>query len=426
MGAGRFVAVANRSAGNGGDDNGLRIQRFTRDGELLGGAITIPERYYLYPGQYGVAADAAGNFVVVWLSSAPQGRTRILARRFNADAVAQGPDITVGSSLGLLDVADPSVAMAANGHFVVTWSRGATTDGGLPLYGCIANLPVSLTESDLRYRVYDVSGQPSTVERLAVQRVGVSAGITLLCRFQLAATLSNPGSGTSLKQSAVAMDPDGGFNIAWVTRNASELQFNSSQWSANPSTVQLQHYDGRGNVQGKVQTVDASPAKSDQPLVMLNPRLVSSPNGLLLTWNTSQFDASGPAVVLTVKAQAFASAGVPLGTASVIAQGRSFLPRGDDFWPSVATTETGGGAVAWRASTALGGSYSQQCIVRGVDASGAPHSGSLPFAASSDIDSDGLLLPPFIMDAGDGELLALWGLSGSSGGRIEARFLSPP
>ncbi len=69
-----------------------------------------------------VAADASGNFVVVWASNLQDGAGYgVYAQRFSADGTAQGAEFRVNTT-----TADnqwlPTVAMDASGNFVVTWS----------------------------------------------------------------------------------------------------------------------------------------------------------------------------------------------------------------------------------------------------------------------------------------------------------------
>lgn len=99
-----------------------------------------------------VAADALGNFAVVWRSYAGTGS--ILVRLFNANGTPRSGEITVGAS-----TTDnmPRVAMADNGRFAVAWDtrNSSTTNNvvyarayaadGTPLSGAVQVTPISST-----------------------------------------------------------------------------------------------------------------------------------------------------------------------------------------------------------------------------------------------------------------------------------------
>src|SRR5262245_65799571 len=68
-----------------------------------------------------VAADADGNFVVVWHSFGQDGSGRgVFGQRFDSDGVPQGKEFQVNSyATGSQET--PAVAADASGHFVVVW-----------------------------------------------------------------------------------------------------------------------------------------------------------------------------------------------------------------------------------------------------------------------------------------------------------------
>src|SRR5690606_27197110 len=79
-----------------------------------------------------VAADAQGNYVVVWTGSSPEGTSdelvdasgKIFAQRYNAGGYKVGSVIVVAGELPLGTsrvYSNLKIAMAANGSFVVSW-----------------------------------------------------------------------------------------------------------------------------------------------------------------------------------------------------------------------------------------------------------------------------------------------------------------
>jgi hypothetical protein len=77
-----------------------------------------------------IAADAAGNFVVVWSASTqgaysyPYGYQyddNVFSRRFDANAASLGGESLVATQAALNPLGDPVVAMDSDGDFVVVW-----------------------------------------------------------------------------------------------------------------------------------------------------------------------------------------------------------------------------------------------------------------------------------------------------------------
>ena len=128
-----------------------------------------------------VAMDAAGNFVVIWLSDPGNGDRDIRVRRYDS---AGNPliDGTLVNSFTLGNQADPAVDMNAAGSFVVTWhSNGQDGDD----YGVFA-------------------------------RRFASSGVALATEFQVNLT-------TIGRQDlpAVGLDDQGDFVIAWQSSDGS-------------------------------------------------------------------------------------------------------------------------------------------------------------------------------------------------------------
>jgi len=74
-----------------------------------------------------VAMDDHGAFVVVWWGFDWGGSPGIFARRYSAEGVPQGAEVQVAATDST--VAAPSVAMDAEGNFVVVWSSGSLLRG---------------------------------------------------------------------------------------------------------------------------------------------------------------------------------------------------------------------------------------------------------------------------------------------------------
>ncbi len=119
-------------------DRAICGQRYDGSGGKLGAEFIVHDdaSVYRYP---DVAADANGNFVVVWMRD--KRSNSIMARRFNADGTAAGDTFEV-STVAFGSVTRPSVAMDMTGFFVAAW------DGDPDLAG----------RDDIHARLFDPNG----------------------------------------------------------------------------------------------------------------------------------------------------------------------------------------------------------------------------------------------------------------------------
>jgi Ca2+-binding RTX toxin-like protein len=160
----------------------IYAQRYSAAGSALGSEFRVDTTIgaaQIDLGLPAVAMDADGNFVVTWLtylSDVSGSGHGVFARRYNAAGVALGGEFRVDTRLSQFRADGPSVAMADNGEFVITWETW-TPDG-------------------LRFAIY-------------AQRYDVN-GATIGGEFRV-----TTDTGTDQSYEAVAMDADGDFVITW-------------------------------------------------------------------------------------------------------------------------------------------------------------------------------------------------------------------
>ena len=123
---GGFVIVWHSygSPGTDSSDYSIQGQRFASDGSAMGPQFQVNSyttSYQYYP---AVAADADGDFVVVWTSRGSLGTDTafesVQGQRYASDGSAQGAQFQL-NSYTTSDQAWVSVAAAAGGDFVVVW-----------------------------------------------------------------------------------------------------------------------------------------------------------------------------------------------------------------------------------------------------------------------------------------------------------------
>lgn len=100
------------------DSKDVVAQRFDALGHKLGGEIAVSAGIP-WSQEASITSDGAGTFAIVWHSMA-NSKYRVHGRRFSADGLPVGADISVSSNT-TAHQQYPSIAMNNSGDFVVTW-----------------------------------------------------------------------------------------------------------------------------------------------------------------------------------------------------------------------------------------------------------------------------------------------------------------
>ncbi|MDH3911344.1 MAG: hypothetical protein OEU09_08610, partial [Rhodospirillales bacterium] len=200
---GNFV-VAWESLNQDPSGYGVYAQRYDAAGAAQGSEFRVSTSTTYSQRLPSVAMDADGDFVVAWESWHPDGpyydASNIFAQRFDAAGAAQGPEFQVNSfTTGFQNL--PAVAMDADGDFVVTWNS--------------------------RYQDGDSWG-------VFAQRFD-AAGVAQGAEFQV-----NTYASWFQAIPAVAMDADGDFVVSWQ----------SDGQDGSGAGVFAQRFDATGAAQG--------------------------------------------------------------------------------------------------------------------------------------------------------------------------------
>jgi hypothetical protein len=197
--AGNFVVVWRSWHDQDGSYDGVFGQRYDAAGQPQGGEFRVNTYTTWSQYQAAVAADAAGNFVVVWTSFGQDGNwPGVFARRYDAAGQARGGEFQVNTHT-TSSQNQPAVASDAAGNFVVVWG---SEDGSY--YGVFG-------------RRYDAAGQARGGE------------------FQV-----NTHTPSSQDQPAVASDAAGNFVVAWAGYDQ----------DGSGAGVFAQRYDAAGQARG--------------------------------------------------------------------------------------------------------------------------------------------------------------------------------
>jgi Ca2+-binding RTX toxin-like protein len=123
---GQFV-ITWESLGQDGDLNGIFAQMYDRDGNPVGDEIAVNDITNGSQDDPVVAIDGSGNFVIAWEDSSTDIET-VNARRFDSTGTPLGDSFVVSTTAGI-DHDTPDIAMNANGDFVIAWESFDDLDG---------------------------------------------------------------------------------------------------------------------------------------------------------------------------------------------------------------------------------------------------------------------------------------------------------
>lgn len=207
-----------------------------------------------------LAMDADGDFVIVWQSQNQDYGTTwgVFAQRYNAMGVPQGDEFLVNSETKGNQF-DPSVAMDAEGNFIITWTSD-NQDG---------------SDNGIYAQRYIANGIPQGDEFLV-----------------------NTETSSDQQNSAVAMDADGDFVVTWQSNNQ-----DGSFWG-----VYAQRYDAKGIAQGDEFLVNSTTTEAQ-----FNPSVDMDDDGdFVVSWTDGDYSTA-------INFQRFDAAGTPQGPQVLVA-----------------------------------------------------------------------------------------------------------
>ena len=361
---GDFVVVWT-GQGSGTDPNsGIQGQRYASNGVALGGEFQVNSYTTGTQSEPSVASDAAGDFVVVWVSAGSYGSDSssysIQGQRYASSGIAQGSEFQV-NSYTTNSQAFPAVAAAADGDFLVVWHSDGSAGGdtsGRSIQGQRYASNGSAEGPQFQVNSYTtgaqytpaVAAQPngdfvvvwwsdgsfgSDTSGSSIQgRRYASNGTALGGEFQVnTVTTSDQGD------PSVAADAAGDFAVVW----GSALGIEGQRYTSNGTMV-----GGEFQVNTYVTGTQGIP------------RVVSHAAGdFVVVWETEistgipqhPFNAS-------IRGQYFSSSGTPHGGELQVS---NFTTSGQGF-PAVAAVTEGGFVVMWHSRRSAGSDHSDYSI----------------------------------------------------------------
>jgi len=270
-----------------------------------------------------VAVDAQGRFVVVWNSYGSAGTDTseysAQGRRFAADGTPLGGDFQI-NQFTTGQQWNPVVDSDDAGGFVVAWYSGSSSGPD--------------TYYSVQARRYDAAGSPLGPE------------------FQANTFTSSLQGGPD-----VAVDADGDFVLSWWS-------YGSTGTDSSDSSVQARRYDPSGNPLGPEMQVNTY-TTSYQDI----PAIASEPGGDFVVVWTSFGSSGSDGSYNSIQGRRFTASGVPLGAEFQV----NTYTTGFQYAPDVARDAVGNFLVVWRSSGSSGSDSDGTSIqARLYDASGSP------------------------------------------------------
>ena len=331
-----------------------------------------------------VAADSAGNFVVVWGSGYQDGSGwGVFGQRYANSGAPLGPEFRVNTyTTGHQRL--PLAASDAFGNFVVIWQsyQDGSSYGVFGQRYASSGIPLG---PEFRVNTYTTGGQGFDIfgQRFA------SFGDSLGPEFRVNTfTFSHQGGSLDGGGVAIASDSSGNFVVVWqsYTQDGESLgifgqrfassggplgpEFRVNTYTTGPQTYPSVASDASGNFVVAWNMDDVSSYgiygqrydSSGTPLglefrvntymtsTQLDPAVTSGSSGdFVVIWSSYAQDGSNSGIF----GQRYAGSGTPLGSEFLV---NTYTPSGQ-FWPSVATDIAGNFVVVWQSNSQDGSSF---------------------------------------------------------------------
>ncbi|WP_205370135.1 cadherin domain-containing protein [Thermoleptolyngbya sp. PKUAC-SCTB121] len=378
-GSGGFVVVWTGPDG-GGSNTGIYARRFDSAGvaqslfdadssSLVSTDARINTTTANIQRLASVAADADGNFIVVWesIQDPVTGDSGVYAQRFDKDGNRIGGETQIHTNV-LGEQTEVSVAMAPTGEFVVTWTSDVGDGDGTgvfvrrfnsagvaqpinPPMGPASTNDVQVnTTTDRNQRFSNVAIAPDgsfVVTWSSVLQDGDGYGVYAQRFSSTGARVGpefpvNTTTASNQQNSHVAIAPDGSFVITWSSENQ-----DGSSWG-----VYARLFDSNGDpLTGEILVNQFTTGEQRYSTVAMD-----SDGNFVVTWQS--FSQPSETVTTTgIVARRFSRTGTPLGDEFLV----NTTTPGDQRFPAVGVAPSGNFVVVWTGPDANGtGVYGQR------------------------------------------------------------------
>ena len=348
-----------------------------------------------------VAADALGNFVVVWQSSSQDGSlTGIYGQRYSSSGTPLGPEFRVNTTTNSNQFA-PAVAGDASGGFVAAWTSQLQDGSNFGIYG--QRYAADGTPAGPEFRVNTSTTGSQFIPALAAAATGEfvvawmgpdgsdygifaqrysSAGAPIGPEFRVNSYTAGYQSGPTL-----GADAAGNFVVVW----------GSDGQDGSAYGVFAQRFAGSGAPLGPEFRVNTHTTADQYGAEVRS----DAAGNFVVAWQSYSQDGSGYGVF----AQRFSASGPALGGEFRV----NTQTVSDQSRPAVTVDASGNFVVAWQAAGQDGsgsGVFGQR-----YDAGGAPLGGEFrvnTFVLDEQVD-------PAAAAGGGGDFVVVWSSQGQDG-----------
>lgn len=284
----------------------IQAQFYDADGNKQGLDFTLVEDAISKDAVVTVLED--GNFLVTWLSNEPNGLSHLKGQIFNAEATAVGEQILIDSSAGdYYDddhyvFADSDVIALSDGGFIV--SRYSDAHLATTIYNADGSIRANLPESPLNPNTSSVMNltelsNGNIVITWADNTTGNDADIFTQIITPAGETVSSPINVSAAAvndqlQPAVTATADGGFAVAWVETELSDIPYGYEELASK--NLAIQTFDANGLPLNQIIIQNSFEIAYDTQAITLE----TLPNGqMMIFWEqdatiiTQRLDADG-------------------------------------------------------------------------------------------------------------------------------------
>lgn len=290
---GNFV-ITWQSENQDGSREGIFAQRFNKKGKTLGKEFQVNTETYLYQWSPAIAMDTNGNFVITWESRDQYPWHRILAQRFNKQGKPLGKEFQV-NTYNSYDQRSPAIAMDPNGNFVITWSSYLSDNSATGISAQRFNKKGKALGKEFQVNTYwiDWQGRPS----IAIAKNGNfvitwqsneqdDSGKEIYAqRYKRYGKAIGPefrvNTYTQFDQEIpkIAMDEKGNFVIVW------QCYGQDTQWYKG---IFAQRFNKNGKALGKEFQVNTyTELNQEDPVIAMDRR-----GNFVIVWNSDEQDGS--------------------------------------------------------------------------------------------------------------------------------------
>ncbi|MFN6478681.1 beta strand repeat-containing protein [Nostoc sp. DedQUE07] len=320
--------------------SGIYAQRYNRTGVAVGGTFQVNTNTSGNQLNSTVAIDADGDFVISWQSQDASG-SGIYAQRYNSSGAAIGGEFQVNTSTNNEQV-NPTVAMDTNGNFVVSWQSSGQDGSGYGVYAQRYNSsgaavgtefkvntqtgnsqynPTIAMDADgdfvISWQSYYQDGSYLGIYAQRYNSAGAAIGGEFLVNTHTNSFQSNP---------TVAMDGTGDFVISWQSYGQDGSGYG----------IYAQRYTSAGAAIGAEFKVNTY-TNGNQ----INPTIAMDADGdFIISWTSNGQDGSGEGIY----AQRYNSSGVAIGGEFLV----NTHTNNSQTNPTVAMDATGDFVISWQ------------------------------------------------------------------------------